>query len=54
MLFILIQGRKEFEDKLDIFEELDRLMLLTQVTAEETAHAWTFTVLFHARFPMLV
>lgn len=53
MLFILIQGRKEFEDNLDIFEDLDRLKLLTQVRAEETAHAW-IEVLFHARFPMLV
>lgn len=54
MLFILVQGRKEIEDNLDIFEDLDRLMLLAQVTAEGTAHAWTFTLLFHARLPMLV
>lgn len=54
MLFILVQGRKEFEDNLATFEDLDRLMLLAQVAAEGTAHAWTFTLLLHARLPMLV
>lgn len=54
MLQILIQGRKEFGDSLDISEGLERLMLLPQVTEEETTLAWTLTVLFHARFPTLV